>query len=53
MVAPLPPGDAPMPDAVREGWGKVPALVEAALDPALIAHRDFIYARHIGLPLDF
>jgi hypothetical protein len=31
---------------------KHPAL-EAALDPALLAHRDFVYAKHLALPLDF
>jgi hypothetical protein len=25
----------------------------AALDPALIRHRDLIFRQHIGLPLDF
>jgi hypothetical protein len=25
----------------------------AALDPRLLRHRDLIYQRHIGLPLDF
>jgi hypothetical protein len=31
---------------------KHPAL-EAALDPALLAHRDFVYERHLALPLIF
>lgn len=53
MVAPLPPDDAPMPDAIRDGYATLDAAVEAALDPALLRHRDVIYARHIGLPLDF
>ena len=27
--------------------------VEAAIDPVLIAHRDFIFEQHLSLPLDF
>lgn len=53
MVAPLPPEDAPMPPAVYERYGTIDAEIAAALDSALIAHRDLIYRRHIGLPLDF
>ncbi len=53
MIAPLPPKDSPMPDYVRAGWSAPNPVVEAALDPALIEHRDLIYSRHIGLPLDF
>lgn len=53
MVAPLPPADAPMPVAIRDGYASLGPTVAAALDPALLRHRDLIYARHIGLPLDF
>ena len=53
MVAPLPPEDAPMPAAIRDGYGTLDPVVAAALDPALLRHRDFVYARHIGLPLVF
>lgn len=53
MIAPLAPEDSAMPDAVRAAWAAPNAVIDAALDPALITHRDFIYCRHIGLPLDF
>lgn len=53
MVAPLPPEHAPMAEPVRSSYGALDGTVAAALDPALIRHRDFIYSRHIGLPLDF
>lgn len=53
MIAPLPPEDSPMPAAVRAGWSAPNSTINAALDPVLLKHRDFIYRRHIGLPLDF
>ena len=54
MVAPLPLSDAPaMPPALFEKYGDIDPAIAAALDPLLLAHRDFIYRRHIGLPLDF
>ncbi len=53
MVAPLPAADSPMPEAVRASYGALDGAISAALDPILLTHRDFIYGRHIGLPLDF
>jgi glutathione S-transferase len=53
MVAPPPLSYAPgMPPSLVETYGDVDPAVAAALDPLLIEHRDFIYRRHIGLPLD-
>jgi glutathione S-transferase len=53
LVRPLPPDVCPMPAQTRAMYEiKHPAL-EAALDPALVAHRDFVYERHLPLPLDF
>ena len=53
MIAPLPPEDSPMPDYVRAAWDATNPVIEAASDPVLLRHRDFIYDKHIGLPLDF
>jgi hypothetical protein len=53
MLQPLPHEACPMPDMVRASYSAVPPEVAAALDPALIKHRDMVYERYIGLPLDF
>ena len=53
MVAPLPPEACPTPQAIRARYASGTPTLRAALDPALLAHRDRIFERHIGLPLDF
>ena len=53
MVAPLPLDVNPMPDYVRDLYSAPPPAVAAAIDPLLIGHRDHIFGRHIGLPLDY
>jgi glutathione S-transferase len=53
MIAPLPPDVNPVPDYVRSLYGAPPPQVAAALDPLLLEHRDRIFERHIGLPLDY
>jgi len=53
MIAPLPIEDAPMPPALYERYSDAGPEIAAALDPILIEHRDRIYRRHIGLPLEF
>jgi glutathione S-transferase len=53
MVNPLPEKSSPMPDYVRALYSDVPAEVAAALDPILFEHRDRIFTRHIGLPLEY
>jgi glutathione S-transferase len=53
MFLPLPHEQCPMPGWLRASYGDMGEVVARALDPALIEHRDFIYAQHIGLPLDF
>jgi glutathione S-transferase len=53
MIAPLPPEASPTPDEIRARYSSDTPALRAALDPALIAHRDRIFERHIGLPLDF
>lgn len=53
FVFPLPEKDCPMPEFMRANYTHLTPELEAALDPALIRHRDFIFHRHIDLPLDF
>jgi hypothetical protein len=53
FVSPLPPDECPMPEFMRENYSHLTPELAAALDPILLSHRDMIYRRHIGLPLDF
>jgi glutathione S-transferase len=53
MLRPLPKEVNPMPEYVWPLYSAVPKAVEAVLDPILFEHRDHIYERHIGLPLDY
>jgi glutathione S-transferase len=53
FVSPLPPEDCPMPDFMRENYTHLTPELAAALDPVLLRHRDLIYQRYIGLPMDF
>jgi hypothetical protein len=53
IVDTYPPEKNPMPDFFRQIWVPVRAAVESAIDPIVIAHRDYIFAQHLTLPLDF
>jgi len=53
MVKPLGPEDNPMPGYMRQTYEAVDERTRACLTPALEAHRDRMYQRHISLPLDF
>lgn len=53
FVSPLAEADCPMPDFMRANYAHLTPELAAALDPALLRHRDFIFRQHIGLPLDF
>lgn len=52
-LEPLPHEVNPMPDWMRIGYDMIGPVIAAAKDPILLQHRDFIYAEHLGLPLDF
>jgi glutathione S-transferase len=51
MFAPLPPEQCRMDEATRAAFASRDPQIEAALDPALIDHRDMIYAENLELPL--
>lgn len=53
MFKPLPRDVNPMPDMLWRLYTPGTAQVDAALTPALLAHRDRIWREHIGLPLDY
>lgn len=53
MIKPLPPGQNPMPDYMRNVYEMSDDATRACLTPALEAHRDRMYERHIRLPLTF
>jgi hypothetical protein len=52
LVALLPPEQCPLPAPMRAIFAKPTPDIAAALTPALIAHRDFVFAKHVGLPLE-
>ena len=52
LVRPLPADLCPMPAQTRAMYEMKHPAIEAALDPALLAHRDFVYERHLVLPID-
>lgn len=51
-VAPLPHDQCALPDGLRAAYDSVPERVRAALDPDLLAHREFIYQNWLTLPVD-
>jgi hypothetical protein len=53
MFAPLRNELCPMSDALRGMYTLDDPTLRAALKPPLLAHRDFIYERHLALPFDF
>lgn len=55
FLEPLPPELCPMASAFRgpDLYGNSNPAIAAALTPALLAHRDFIYERHLELPIVF
>lgn len=53
MLEPLPEDVCPMPGGLRRAYRVSDPVVRAALDPALLEHRDHVYREHLVLPLDF
>jgi glutathione S-transferase len=53
MMAPLPQEVCPIAPGLRRMYSDNGAVVDAALAPILLEHRDFIYREYLQLPLDF
>lgn len=53
MIQPMAAELNPMPDMMRAAYSGLTPEIDAAADPELIAHRDFIYRKHLVLPLEF
>lgn len=51
LVAPLPDDVCPMNPMMRASYAAPHPLIDAALDPELLAHRDRIYRTHMEYPL--
>jgi glutathione S-transferase len=52
LIDPLPREVCTMPRGLHALYGEIGPVVKAALDPSLIAHRDFIYREYLKLPLE-
>jgi hypothetical protein len=52
MVEPLPPEQCAMQDFMRAGYTISDPSLRALCDPALMAHRDRVYERHMELPVE-
>jgi glutathione S-transferase len=53
LLEPMPNEACRLPDGLRAMYATRDPGVRAALDPALLAHRDFVYREHLPLPMDF
>ena len=53
ILAPLPAAQCPMREASRAGFTATDPLVVAALDPALLAHRDRVFKACFRDPMEF
>ena len=53
LIEPQPQAICPMSPEMRAVYANITPEIAAAADPALIAHRDMVWQRHIGLPMAF
>jgi glutathione S-transferase len=51
ILSPLEPENCPMPDMLRSAFESKDPETTKALDPILLAHRDFIYREYLELPV--
>ncbi len=52
LVQPLPQELCPMPQAFRTMYTNTDPVVQAAVTPLLLEHRDFVYHEYLELPID-
>jgi glutathione S-transferase len=52
LIQPLPPELCPIPEPLRAFFTNTNPQVAAAVTPALLEHRDFIYRTYLELPMD-
>jgi len=53
LILRLPPEHCALSPHLQDLFATMPPEMRAAIDPILIEHRDRIWERHIGLPLDY
>ena len=53
LIEPLPHETCPMSPEMRAVYANITPQIAAAADPALLVHRDMVWQRHIGLPMEF
>ena len=53
MLHPLSHEDIPMPRGMRTAYETTYPLIDEALDPILLEHRDYIFETYLKLPMDF
>ena len=52
LIQPLPHDLCPMPDAFRTMYTNTDPVVQAAVNPILLEHRDMVYHEYLELPID-
>jgi len=52
LIQPLPHELCPMPQSFRQMYTNTDPVVQAAVTPLLMEHRDFIYREYLELPID-
>jgi glutathione S-transferase len=52
LIQPLPHDLCPMPQPFRKSYTNTNPVIQAAVTPLLMEHRDFIYRQYLKLPID-
>lgn len=53
LLRPLPDDIMPAPPELRQAFGAVGPVIEAALDDSLIRHRDYIFGKYFRSPMEY